>query len=56
MFSSSGPVCRACRHLTAVVLEKYHQFRAANFADPSKPDEVRTGWWPVASLVLVNLG
>lgn len=45
MFSSSGPVCRACRHLTAVVLEKYHQFRAANFADPSKPDEVNNAFF-----------
>eukprot|EP00435_Cladocopium_sp_Y103_P037098 s1235_g9.t1 len=47
MFSSAAEpaVCRACRHLTAIVLEKYHQFRDAGFADPSRPDEVNNAFF-----------
>ena len=43
--ATKGHVCRACRKLTNIVLEKYHEFKISGFANPNRPDEVNNAFF-----------
>lgn len=44
-FPATKDVCRACRKLTKIVLEKYHEFKISGFANPKRPDEVNNAFF-----------